>query len=130
MLTRVSASLLIVLSIALVHPAVPCGQSAAQMQRARVHFQQPVVVNGKVLVGDFFLVHDETRADRGEPCTTMYRLASGERIVAFHCVRRQRAPTATFTLVTRPLMVGGLKAAGLVEYQFAGDSDAHGVPGM
>ena len=80
-------------------------------------------------MGPVLIVHDSEKMSRGEPCTTFYRFKPGagqkEGLVSFHCRPRQAqtVDTTTFTTVaTEP----GCKR--LVEYQIAGDAEAHGVP--
>jgi hypothetical protein len=51
------------------------------------------------LIGVHLIVHDEDKMMRGEPCTALYRVGTKK----------------------RPVDV-------LEEYQFAGDSEGHGVP--
>jgi len=95
-----------------------------------VNFKETVRVNGRYVVGPVLIVHDMKKMANGEPCTAFYRFdpAEGpkEELVSFHCipkVARQRLAQTTFkTVVVEP----GVKQ--LVEYQIAGDDEAHGIP--
>jgi hypothetical protein len=88
-------------------------------QSAIINFMSTVLVNRTLVSGPVLVVHDDAKMARGEPCTTFYRFdpAEGpkEALVSFHC--------KPMTTVTTDL---GVKR--LVEYQIAGDSEAHGVP--
>jgi hypothetical protein len=94
-----------------------------------VNFTDAVLVNRAVVSGPVLIVHDEAKMARGEPCTTFYQFnrATGtkEPIVSFHCKPRSALGVRTTTLVTATTDTG-LKR--LVEYQLAGDEEAHGVP--
>lgn len=95
-----------------------------------VNFPNPVLVKGEFVMGPVLIVHDSARMARGEPCTTFYRFELGkgpkEEIVSFHCKpRRAAAGTELTVLTTVTVQPGCLK---LVEYQVAGDSEAHGIP--
>jgi len=100
-------------------------------QWAIVNFTEPIVVQGHFLMGPVLIVHDDARMEKGEPCTSMYRFdrADGSRKleVEFVCVPEQReaCETTTFSVVWNQRH--GVNQ--LTKYQFAGDSEAHGVPG-
>lgn len=104
------------------------------VQASRITFLEPTRVCGHYLMGDYIVVHDDRKMERGEPCTTFYaarpREAAAEAVVSFHCIPRQRAPVSQTTITTIP--VGGVTTTTgtleLVEYQIAGDSEVHGVP--
>jgi hypothetical protein len=95
-------------------------------QRAVVRFWNPVRVAGKILMGKFIVEHDTDRMARGEPCTHIYDFYSKTLAAAFHCTHLTRtpSPTATVSIAPRAQSVGVM-----TEFQFAGESDAHGVPG-
>jgi hypothetical protein len=100
-------------------PAPPVRQSS------EVWFMRPVLVDGKILQGHYVIEHDNGRMARGEPCTHIY--AFNDRttpVVTFDCahLERDRALQTTATLVTRGTMEV------LTEFQFAGETEAHGVP--
>jgi hypothetical protein len=75
--------------------------------------------------------HDDDRMARGEPCTSvrLFEPGSGplEEVAAFHCIPRRASPPQRFTIRTRPNTEIGYGCV-LTEYQFAGDSEVHGVP--
>lgn len=111
--------------------ALAAAQPAPESRWAIVNIQDPMRVGDKVLMGRYLIVHDDTKMARGEPCTTIYRFDnSGTRreVVAFHCVPAQRAAADRFTFTLRPTGKGRLTPVELVEYQFAGDTEGHGVP--
>jgi hypothetical protein len=94
-----------------------------------INIPSPVLVKNQYVMGEVLIVHDSAKMARGEPCTTFYRFdpASGpkEALVSFHCRPRQTdklAETTIATVVTEP------DCRRLVEYQIAGDTEAHGVP--
>lgn len=95
-----------------------------------VNFQDPVSVNGEFMMGSVLIVHDSAKMARGEPCTTFYRFdpARGpkEALVSFHCNPRQSSGVDTTTLTTVSIIPGACKK--LVEFQIAGDAEAHGIP--
>jgi len=93
------------------------------------NFTETVRVNGRYVAGPVLIVHDMKKMANGEPCTTFYRFdpAYGpkEELVSFHCIPKRAAKleSTTFKTVT---IEPGVKT--LVEYQIAGDEEAHGVP--
>ncbi len=94
-----------------------------------VNLPDPVLVQGRFLMGPVLIVHDSEKMARGEACTTFYRFDPGrgpkEELVSFHCRPRQANAVDTTQLAmvtTEP----GCKR--LVEYQIAGDAEAHGIP--
>ena len=94
-----------------------------------VNFVNPVRVNKAFISGPVLIVHDDQKMQRGEPCTTFYRFdpkgGPKEALVSFHCKPRRTAAAETTTLTT-VMTEPGVKQ--LVEYQIAGDSEAHGIP--
>jgi hypothetical protein len=76
------------------------------------------------------IVHDDEKMALGEACTTFYRFdpARGpqEEIVSFHCtpVRRTVAEKTRLTLSERSEPT----CKRLLEYQVAGESEAHAIP--
>ena len=80
-------------------------------------------------MGPVVFVHDD-RMYTGEPCTTVYRFEPGvgarEILVMFACRAKNAPAVKEFTLRTdRDPMFG---CARLTEFQFPGDTEAHGVP--
>lgn len=106
-----------------------CPPHASAKQWSIANFLDPIMVNRTLVQGPVIVVHDDEKMARGEPCTTFYRFdpAEGQKeaLVSFHCKpRRVKAVSSTtFTTATTDL---GIKR--LIEYQIAGDSEAHGVP--
>jgi len=98
---------------------------------ARVNFVDPVWVGGKVLMGEYIIEHDMDRMEHGGPCTHIYA-ANNRRtpVVTFYC-RHLRRPAANQASVTlRREYNAGVRSYVLTEFQFAGGTDAHGVPGV
>ena len=50
-----------------------------------------------------------------------------EQVASFHCIPRPNRIVGKFTIKTRPNVPLGFGCV-LTEYQFAGDTEAHGVP--
>jgi hypothetical protein len=104
---------------------------APTKQWAIVNFINPVRVGTDAIMGQYLIVHDDTKMARGLPCTTFYRFddkkGPGEAVVSFHCLPKQRkiVEQTTLTIVPPPNLTD---LPALTEYQFAGDPEAHGVP--
>jgi hypothetical protein len=101
---------------------------AARKQRATAQFNQPVVVQGVTLKGEYLFVHDDAAMERGEACTRIYKGSAetaSNLVVEFHCVPMQRARTNYFIVRTNQRSDGVIE---LNEYQFKGDTEAHGTP--
>ena len=96
-----------------------------------VYLQEPTLIGSTIVQGPVLFTHDDARMARGEPCTTVQLFEPGkgpmESIASFHCIPRSRPVVSTFTLRTRPNLEDGIGCV-LTEYQFAGDSEGHGVP--
>jgi hypothetical protein len=93
------------------------------------NFPDAVLVNGRLIMGPVLIVHDDAKMANGEACTTFYRFdpARGvqEELVSFHCTPKIREVVDKTTFTTVSMATGCKK---LIEYQIAGDSEAHGVP--
>ena len=69
----------------------------------------------------------------GAPCTTFYRVGPRNRpldeVVSFRCIPRERkaVPSFTTTVISKPAFRIDTFDT-LTEFQFAGDSEGHGVP--
>lgn len=103
------------------NPALPVRQTV------EVWFTRPTLVGRAILQGRYVIEHDNDRMARGEPCTHVYAFDNQTApIAAFHCthLERDRADQNTVTLITSP--DGRMKV--LTEFQFAGESAAHGYP--
>ena len=102
---------------------------AADKQWSVVNFPDPVMVKGQFVMGPVLIVHDNEKMERGEACTTFYRFdpAKGpqEALLSFHCIPKQTNNVPTTTLKTYSNAPFCKK---LVEYQIAGDAEAHGIP--
>jgi hypothetical protein len=101
-------------------------------QSARVYLNEPTMIGSIIVKGPVVFTHDNTKETRGEPCTTVYLFepgtGRGEVIASFHCIPRSRPVVHKFTVTTEPNAALGFGCL-LTEFQFAGDPEAHGVPG-
>ena len=123
------AVLLAVLGVGAVASTSDAG--AGGRQWAIVYLAEPTLIGSTIVQGPVLFVHDDAALARGEPCTSV-RLFVPEKgpvdeIASFHCVRVARPAARRFTLRTRPNTEAGFGCV-LTEYQFAGDSEGHGVP--
>jgi hypothetical protein len=95
-------------------------------QAVYVWFQRPVWVGRHILQGRYVIEHDNDRMARGEPCTHIY--AYDDRrlpVVAFNCIHLERDHAKAHQVVL------GSKGDGMqqfLEFQFAGETAAHGLP--
>ena len=103
---------------------------APSHQSAMVRFEHPTRVAEQILIGTYVIVHDENNMTRGEPCTVLYRVGGRTRpldeVVSFHCIPHERKVVLSFTTAVSSNPAVGIDT--LTEYQFAGDSEGHGVP--
>jgi hypothetical protein len=94
-----------------------------------VNFVNPVTVQDRVIMGPVMILHDDAKMAQGLPCTSFYRFDSktgpAEELVAFHCkpVQRTKVESTKLTVANGPDT-----CKRLVEYQIAGESEAHGIP--
>ena len=94
-----------------------------------MNFSEPVAVRGNFLMGPHLIVHDDARMAKGEPCTSIYEFdrTTGKRTleVEFMCepIQKDVCDKTTFSMKRDNAGINQL-----TEYQFAGDSEAHGVP--
>jgi hypothetical protein len=99
-------------------------------QWTMVNFSNPVWVQGNLVMGPVMIVHDDQKMERGEACTTFYRFDPSrgprEELVSFHCTPVQRTVASETTLKVKNGPDGSCKR--LVEFQIAGESEAHAVP--
>lgn len=104
---------------------------APRRQWAVVYLAEPTLIGSTIVQGPVLFTHDDAKMARGEPCTTVRlvepTVGPTEEIAAFHCVPVRRNVVHTFTLRTRPNTEMGLGCV-LMEYQFVGDTEGHGVP--
>ena len=102
-----------------------------QPSSAIVNFSDPVRVLDRIVMGPVLIVHDDQKMERGEACTTFYRFdpARGpqEELISFHCtpVLRTATDTTRLTLSERDDAAGCKR---LLEYQIAGEAEAHAIP--
>ena len=95
-------------------------------QRAVVWFDRPVWVGRNVLLGKYVIEHDTDRQARGEPCTHIYAAEDLKTpVVTFHCTHLHGEQAARATVVLGPAADGARK---LLQFQFAGETAAHGYP--
>ena len=99
------------------------------MKWANVNLTEPTSIAGLFVTGPVIFVHDDAKMAEGEPCTGVYRFVPrkgpAEELVSFHCKPRWGTAPERFTVATKRNPYGPRI---LTEYQFAGDSEAHGVP--
>jgi hypothetical protein len=96
-------------------------------QTAEVWFTRPVLVSGSILLGRYVIEHDNDRMARGEPCTHIYAYDDRTKPVAtFYCthLERDRADQNIVVLYT----TSDGKMQRIAEFQFAGETAAHGYP--
>jgi hypothetical protein len=116
---------------ALIFGSVSSNSTAAtdsQKRRAVTVFAEPVTVQGVVLKGKYLFVHDDAAMNRGDACTFIYKGAGEVRdklVASFHCIHVERAKVKSFTWRTRETAPGIRE---LIEFQFDGETAAHGVP--
>ena len=107
------------------------GVNAPSRQSAIVYLTDPTLIGSTIVEGPVVFTHDNAKMARGEPCTTVNLLepAKGpaEEIASFHCIPTRRTVVHKFTITTRPNTALGFGCV-LTEFQFAGDSEGHGVP--
>jgi len=125
-------SLVIFGALALSGSLWPSGKSNAAPRResAVVEFTETVRLQGVLLRGQYFIVHDEERMARNEFCTYIYhgdRQNEAKLAIAFHCMHVDRDRAAAFKVTyysnTTPYGVPEVK-----EIQFAGSTVGHRVP--
>ena len=100
-------------------------------QQAIVNLTEPTLIGSTIVRGPVMFTHDVTKMARGEPCTTVYLVepgkGRGDEVASFHCVPIARNVARQFRITTEPNAGLGYGCV-LTEYQFAGDSEGHGVP--
>jgi hypothetical protein len=128
MLTRLMVTAVVAAAVFGV-PSKGASTPASEVRASLVSFPKVTRVCGYYLIGQYIVVHDDARMARGEPCTTLYKIGretSAGSAISFHCIPRQSGRVANTTLTTR--FDSKSRVLELVEYQFAGDTEAHGVP--
>ncbi len=96
-------------------------------QVTEVWFHRPVRVGSHILQGRYVIEHDNDRMARGQPCTHIYAY-NNQRVpvVVFHCTHLERGRTGANIAVLASIGDGNMQQ--LLEFQFAGETAAHGVP--
>jgi hypothetical protein len=96
-------------------------------QTAEVWFQRPVIVGRSMLLGRYVIEHDNERMARGEACTHIYAYDDRTKpVAAFHCTHLERERADHNVVVLYTTSDGRLQR--FVEFQFAGETAAHGYP--
>ena len=108
------------------------GDGRPSRQSAIVYLTEPTLIASTIVEGPVLFVHDNAKRARGESCTTVYLFepAKGrpaEGIASFSCIPTPRKVVRKFTITTRPNATLGFGCV-LTEFQFAADSQGHGVP--
>ena len=119
---------LVAVAVLISTPAAGSKTLVGKKQKATVQFNDPVMLQGVTLKGEYLFVHDDTAMTRGEACTRVYKgnaEISSKLVVAFHCVPLERAKSAYFAVRMNQVAPGVTE---VTEYQFKGDTEAHGVP--
>jgi hypothetical protein len=105
--------------------------SAASRQSAIVWLKEPTLIGSTIVQGPVVFTHDEAKMANGEACTKVYLWepgkTRGEEVASFQCIPTARKTAAKFTVRTEPNLELGFGCI-LTEYQFAGDTEGHGVP--
>jgi hypothetical protein len=129
MRSRILIGALIVVGVLTVG-VIAAGDTGAR-QWSTMYLARPTLIAGYAVMGPILVVHDDEKMHLGGKCTAIYRFdpASGpkELIVEFACTPIERDRAAQFTATCTPAN-GSLSVVRLTEYQFAGDTEAHGVP--
>lgn len=92
-----------------------------------IWFMRPTIVGRSILQGHYVIEHDNDRMARGEPCTHIYAFDDRTKpVVTFHCthIERERASENIAVVATKD------DFQELKEFQFAGETAAHGVPSV
>ena len=96
-------------------------------QKTEVWFQRPVRIGAVIMQGRYVIEHDNDRMARGEPCTYIYAFNDRTKpVVTFHCTHIERGPVSTNTVVLHSIGDGTMQT--MTEFQFQGETAAHGVP--
>jgi hypothetical protein len=107
-------------------PVAVAAVTAPARQATVVWFNAPVRMGDKMLQGRYVIEHDNDRMARGEPCTHIYAFNDQKTpVVAFHCTHLDRPASKDGAVVLYSTGDGYKK---FVEFQFAGETGAHGFP--
>jgi len=131
MRARLSAARLLLLGLVIAFALPASAGGTASRQWAITYLREPTLIGATIVQGPVMFVHDSEKMARGQPCTSVQLFDPGrgaiEEIAAFHCIPTPRRVVSTFTIRTRPNVEIGYGCV-LIEYQFAGDAEGHGVP--
>jgi hypothetical protein len=96
-------------------------------QMTEIWFKQPTLVGRSILQGRYVIEHDNDRMARGEPCTHIYAFDDRTKpVVAFHCTHLERGRATENIAVI--VSTGDPALKRFTEFQFAGETAAHGYP--
>ena len=127
MRTRISIGVALIIAVAAIATITAANLTPAR-QSALIDLARPTIIAGVVASGQVIFVHDDERMANGEPCTTVYQYQSGKqgkKLVEFMCKPEQADRAEHFTA----RCARGISGPDvLVEYQFKGDTETHGVP--
>lgn len=128
MRSRILVGAFLLLGVLFVGSALTTAAPTAKW--AVIALSEPTLIAGSFASGPVLIEHDDGRMARGEPCTKVYQFLPGkglgEKIVSFHCKPRWvKTVDDRFVLETRR---NNNNYCVLLEYRFAGDAEAHGVP--
>ena len=116
------------LSVKVGLPADLPGQVIRSREVGRVDFESPVRVLDVWLQGVYIIEHDEERMKRGDPCTHIYRVKNRtEPVVTFQCTHLHREVSERGTITLKPASIRP-GAFELLEFQYRGSADGHGIP--
>lgn len=95
-------------------------------QAVSVWFQRPVMAGKHILQGRYVIEHDNDRMARGEPCTRIYAYDDRRMpVVEFDCIHLERDNARQHQVVLASIGDGMQQ---FLEFQFAGETAAHGMP--
>ncbi len=95
-------------------------------QAVYVWFQRPVTVGRHILQGRYVIEHDNDRMARGKPCTRIYAYDDQRLpVVEFNCIHLERGDSHQHQVVLASIGDGMQQ---FLEFQFAGETAAHGLP--
>jgi hypothetical protein len=101
--------------------------AAPVKQKVEVWLQRPTLVGRTILQGRYVIEHDNERMARGEPCSYLYAFNDRRTPVAtFDCAHLERERASQNQVVVASTADGSMQT--LLEFQFAGESFAHGYP--
>lgn len=130
MRSRILIGALVLVGVLAAATIVARGSAMAPSRQSVVAiFQEPMAIAGTIVQGRVLIVHDHEKMAHGDACTTIYRYQNGKRrqeLVSFMCRPVQRPLAKEFRVVSTKNGLSGTQR--MLEYQFSGDTEAHGVP--